>query len=97
MRNKIILVFFQQSTITVCNVFMLKRIQKFFQRKKKNKLGKKNRLEIYKIDMMRIYMILHLLSLEDLPSCLDAAADDGGLWLLLGTCNGHTVYLLINM
>jgi len=35
-------------------------------------------------------MILHLLSLSlgDLPSCLEDAADDG-LWLLLGTCNGQ--------
>lgn len=66
---------------------MLKKRQKrFLKGKKENKLGKKNRLELYKSDMMRIYMILHLLSLSlgDLPSCLDAVADDG-LWLLLGT------------
>lgn len=63
-----------------------KKTEKVFKRKEKNKLGKKNRLELYKSDMMRIYMILHLLSLSlgDLPSCLDAVADDG-LWLLLGT------------
>lgn len=42
-------------------------------------------------------MILHLLSLGDLPSCLEDADDaaDDGLWLLLGTFNGQSQYYLI--